>query len=248
MAALVETAGRAPARARCWPSRPAGCGRPCGRPGSTGWRTRPTPTRRRCGRGCAGSRGDAAGAGVLTRAAVEAAAARGRARAAAERAAARGTGGNVAPASLGLRRAGAGADLGARRWRRCSATLAGAGARAAAAAGGGAGRRAAPGHARRGAAVPPAGRLGPGWLLTREAAAMAPPVPARPGALWDGRFRLDRRRRPAGGRWRSARSAGRRRLATAAGGAAALPAAVLAHPAGAVARRRTGGGAASRLS
>jgi tRNA(Ile)-lysidine synthase len=36
----------------------------------------------------------------------------------------------------------------------------------------------------------PAGRLGPGMLAVREPAAMAPPVPARPGAVWDGRFRL----------------------------------------------------------
>ena len=36
-----------------------------------------------------------------------------------------------------------------------------------------------------------AGRLRPGgWLLVREAAAMAGAVPARPGAVWDGRFRL----------------------------------------------------------
>jgi tRNA(Ile)-lysidine synthase len=28
------------------------------------------------------------------------------------------------------------------------------------------------------------------WLLVREASAMAPPVPARRGAIWDGRFRL----------------------------------------------------------
>ncbi|HTW71293.1 MAG TPA: tRNA lysidine(34) synthetase TilS [Acetobacteraceae bacterium] len=35
-----------------------------------------------------------------------------------------------------------------------------------------------------------AGRLGDGLLLVREAAAMAPPVPAMPGAIWDGRFRL----------------------------------------------------------
>ncbi|HTZ80123.1 MAG TPA: hypothetical protein VMC10_19595, partial [Stellaceae bacterium] len=28
------------------------------------------------------------------------------------------------------------------------------------------------------------------WLLLRESAAMAAPVPARPGVLWDGRFRL----------------------------------------------------------
>ncbi len=36
----------------------------------------------------------------------------------------------------------------------------------------------------------PAGRLGSGLLMVREAAAMAPPVVARPGACWDGRFRL----------------------------------------------------------
>ena len=36
----------------------------------------------------------------------------------------------------------------------------------------------------------PAGRLGAGWLLVREAAAMAEPVPAGRGAVWDGRFRV----------------------------------------------------------
>ncbi len=43
-----------------------------------------------------------------------------------------------------------------------------------------------------GVRILPAGRAGrPGdWLLVREAAAMAPPVAARPGAVWDGRFRL----------------------------------------------------------
>ncbi len=35
-----------------------------------------------------------------------------------------------------------------------------------------------------------AGRLGPGWLLVREAAAMRPGVPARPGVVWDGRWRV----------------------------------------------------------
>ena len=35
-----------------------------------------------------------------------------------------------------------------------------------------------------------AGRLGEGWLLTREPAAMAAPVPAVVGAVWDARFRL----------------------------------------------------------
>jgi tRNA(Ile)-lysidine synthase len=41
-----------------------------------------------------------------------------------------------------------------------------------------------------GVQILPAGRLGPGWLLVREAAAMAAPVPAEPGALWDRRFLL----------------------------------------------------------
>jgi tRNA(Ile)-lysidine synthase len=36
----------------------------------------------------------------------------------------------------------------------------------------------------------PAGRLGAGLLLVREAAALGPPVHARPGAVWDNRFRL----------------------------------------------------------
>jgi tRNA(Ile)-lysidine synthase len=36
----------------------------------------------------------------------------------------------------------------------------------------------------------PAGRLGPGLLAVRELAAMAPPVPALAGAVWDRRFRL----------------------------------------------------------
>lgn len=36
----------------------------------------------------------------------------------------------------------------------------------------------------------PAGRMGPGWLVVREAAAMGAPVPAAAGAVWDGRFRL----------------------------------------------------------
>jgi tRNA(Ile)-lysidine synthase len=38
----------------------------------------------------------------------------------------------------------------------------------------------------------PAGRLGAALMMVREAAAMAPAIPARPGALWDGRFRLGR--------------------------------------------------------
>ena len=35
-----------------------------------------------------------------------------------------------------------------------------------------------------------AGRLSPGWLMIREAAAMAAPIPAIHGAIWDNRFRL----------------------------------------------------------
>jgi tRNA(Ile)-lysidine synthase len=38
--------------------------------------------------------------------------------------------------------------------------------------------------------VLPAGKLGHGWLLVREAAAMGPAVPAAPDQCWDGRFRL----------------------------------------------------------
>ncbi len=43
-----------------------------------------------------------------------------------------------------------------------------------------------------GARLMPAGSAGPAdaWLVVREAALMAPAVPATPGVLWDGRFRL----------------------------------------------------------
>jgi tRNA(Ile)-lysidine synthase len=41
-----------------------------------------------------------------------------------------------------------------------------------------------------GVRIAPAGRLGPGWLVVRESRAMQAPVRARPGAIWDGRFRL----------------------------------------------------------
>jgi tRNA(Ile)-lysidine synthase len=41
-----------------------------------------------------------------------------------------------------------------------------------------------------GVQILPAGRHGPGWLLVREPAAVAPPCDAAPGARWDGRFRL----------------------------------------------------------
>ncbi|GAB0113823.1 tRNA lysidine(34) synthetase TilS [Acidisoma sp. C75] len=42
----------------------------------------------------------------------------------------------------------------------------------------------------------PAGRLGPGFLICREAVAMAPAIPATAGAVWDGRFRLALSRPP----------------------------------------------------
>lgn len=38
----------------------------------------------------------------------------------------------------------------------------------------------------------PAGRLGPGLLLVREAVAIAPPCPARALTVWDGRFQVQR--------------------------------------------------------
>ncbi len=41
-----------------------------------------------------------------------------------------------------------------------------------------------------GVLIQPAGRLGPGWVLAREPAAVRPPVPAAAGARWDGRFTL----------------------------------------------------------
>lgn len=52
-----------------------------------------------------------------------------------------------------------------------------------------------------GARLLTAGRAGEAgaWLAVREAAAMAPPVPAVPGARWDGRFILSPRARPAPG-------------------------------------------------
>jgi tRNA(Ile)-lysidine synthase len=41
-----------------------------------------------------------------------------------------------------------------------------------------------------GVRIMPAGRLGSGWLVLREEAAVAAPIPATPGAVWDNRFRL----------------------------------------------------------
>ena len=50
-----------------------------------------------------------------------------------------------------------------------------------------------------GVRVLPAGRLGSGWLMVREAGAMAGAVPAVPDAIWDGRFRLGPAARPPAG-------------------------------------------------
>jgi len=50
-----------------------------------------------------------------------------------------------------------------------------------------------------GARLLPAGRLGPGLLVVREAQAMSAPVPAIPGLCWDGRFRLSAAARPPRG-------------------------------------------------
>ena len=70
----------------------------------------------------------------------------------------------------------------------------------------------------------PAGRLGAGWLLVREAAAMAPPVTAVPGAVWDGRFALGPDATPPAGSTLGAVGAAAAGLRA----ASRLPAAVLA--------------------
>ncbi len=68
-----------------------------------------------------------------------------------------------------------------------------------------------------------AGRLGSGLLAVREAVAMAPAVPARPGVLWDGRFRLADGASPPTGAVMGALGA----AAAALRGASDLPSAVL---------------------
>jgi tRNA(Ile)-lysidine synthase len=68
-----------------------------------------------------------------------------------------------------------------------------------------------------------AGRLGSGLLVVREAAAMAPPVAAVPGAVWDGRFRLTTEARLPSGATLGALGADAARLRK----ASDLPAAVL---------------------
>ncbi|NKC33732.1 hypothetical protein HEQ75_22910, partial [Roseomonas sp. BU-1] len=54
-------------------------------------------------------------------------------------------------------------------------------------------------------------RLTRAGLLLREEAGLAPPAPARPGALWDGRFRLEGA--PPPGWWLGALGPGARSLA-----------------------------------
>lgn len=66
-----------------------------------------------------------------------------------------------------------------------------------------------------------AGRLGPGWLLCRECAGCAPPVAARAGAVWDGRFAVVRA--PAATATVGARGAGAARFRDRAG----LPSVIL---------------------
>jgi tRNA(Ile)-lysidine synthase len=74
-----------------------------------------------------------------------------------------------------------------------------------------------------GVRILPAGRLGPGWLLVREARAMAPSVAAIPGTRWDGRFRLAASARPPAGARLGALGAAAARF----GPHSTLPAAVL---------------------
>jgi tRNA(Ile)-lysidine synthase len=50
-----------------------------------------------------------------------------------------------------------------------------------------------------GVRIMPAGRVGDGWLVLREEAAIAGPLPAAPGTVWDNRFRLTIRRGSLGG-------------------------------------------------
>jgi tRNA(Ile)-lysidine synthase len=74
-----------------------------------------------------------------------------------------------------------------------------------------------------GARLMPAGRRGPGLLILREEAAQSAPVPAEPGALWDGRFRLGLGAKPPAGARLGALGAAASRLRA----RSPLPAAVL---------------------
>jgi tRNA(Ile)-lysidine synthase len=72
-----------------------------------------------------------------------------------------------------------------------------------------------------GVQILPAGRLGPGWLLVREAAAMAPPAPIQPNGVWDGRVRV------AGGSMRPSETLGALGAEAAGFRQSGLPSAVL---------------------
>jgi tRNA(Ile)-lysidine synthase len=138
------------------------------------------------------ARGDAAGTGPATRALAEAAAADGAARAAAEAATAAWLAAQavIRPEGVAILPTGPwpAAALGALlRMVAGAAHLPAPEAVAAIAAA--PGRAIGGGICLGGARLLPAGRLGPGFLLCREAAAMAAPVPALAGAQWDGRFR-----------------------------------------------------------
>ncbi len=74
-----------------------------------------------------------------------------------------------------------------------------------------------------GARLLPAGRWGPGWLIVRELASVAPRCPAAAGARWDGRFRLPDPP-PSAGLWIGAIGAAAARLRR----HTSLPGAVLA--------------------
>ncbi len=133
-------------------------------------------------------RGDAAGDGLLTRAAVEAAAARGTARAARERAVAVELARRVAFYAEGYALS-AGDSLSPPALAALLRTVGGAAHAPAAAQ-----VAALAAHPRPatlgGVRLLPAGRRGPGFLFCREEKAVAPPQPAVPGAVWDGRFAL----------------------------------------------------------
>lgn len=187
MAALSETAG--PRRLRPLLAVPPGRLRATLEAAGIGWiedpsNADPSALRARLRQ----ARGDAAGAGVLTRAAVAAAQARGVARAAAERgvAAELAAQARLHPEGYAVVAPGpvSAAALAALLRMIGGAAYPPAPDRVA-------GLFAAPrGGTLGGVRVLPAGRLGPGHLVVREAAAMAGPVAAIPGAVWDGRFRL----------------------------------------------------------
>ncbi|MGH7084677.1 MAG: tRNA lysidine(34) synthetase TilS [Acetobacteraceae bacterium] len=168
-----------------------------------------------------GLRADRAGEGAATAALGEAAAAAGRARAAAEKERCRSLAGRASLYPEGYARLSPGAVAPA-AFAALLRMLSGSGF--------------APSERRVGAlaAAPrpatlsgvrllPAGRFGPGWLLVREARAMAASVPAIPGVRWDGRFRLASSARPPAASMLGALGAAAGQLRA----CSALPAAVL---------------------